>query len=195
LIDLTVNPVDSVRFVRDNGDTVDVTPFRMPGSGKQFAVAELPYLEGSVTVEILDESGTVLQTTAAFDLGNLTDAVSLESTPPLSTALTDPPLSVYVSNQSFADPSVDITVAIDGEDVVDGSFDVGSQHSWYEHALELDAGDHALIATSSGGASQEMLVTIEDGKQAFVVITYWGSVEGGDARFDISVTDTPPAFR
>lgn len=67
LVDLTSNPVAKVRIVGSGDDVIEVVPFRLPGSGKQFVVVELPHRSAPVTVEVLDESGTVLDTSIPLD--------------------------------------------------------------------------------------------------------------------------------
>lgn len=67
LVDLSPNPVAKVRIIGSGGDVIEIAPFRMPGSGKQFAVVELPHHRAPVTVEVLDESGTVLDTSIPMD--------------------------------------------------------------------------------------------------------------------------------
>ncbi len=67
LVDLTSNPVAKVRIVGSGDDVIEVAPFRSPGSGKQFVVVELPHRSAPVTVEVLDESGTVLDTSIPLD--------------------------------------------------------------------------------------------------------------------------------
>lgn len=59
VVELNDQPVDQVTI---GGDGIDetVTPFVLPGSGKQFAVVEVPQTAGMLTVEALDQTGTVL---------------------------------------------------------------------------------------------------------------------------------------
>lgn len=68
---LAVLPTDSVATVRVSyrRAAVNVEPFATPGSGVQFAAVEVPADWPSATVELLDESGTVLDT---IELDSLT---------------------------------------------------------------------------------------------------------------------------
>ena len=59
-VDLTAQPFDTVVVVLDDGSTVDVAPFAMPGTRKQFAVAELPAGTDPTEVHLL-EDGTVIE--------------------------------------------------------------------------------------------------------------------------------------
>lgn len=71
-IDLTDNPVHAVIVTTDSGESSKVEPFRMPDSGKQFAVIELPNRDGGAVVELVDESGAVLDqvTVDSLEPGN-----------------------------------------------------------------------------------------------------------------------------
>ena len=55
---------------------------------------------------------------------------------------------LYVSNQSFDRPTVDIAVFIDGVRIAAREFEVKGQHNWIEFGAELTAGEHKLRAIS-----------------------------------------------
>ena len=59
---------------------------------------------------------------------------------------------LWVSNQSFDDETVRITVTIDGRAVIDQDFDVENQHNSIEFPLAADPGSHELAVTSDTGA-------------------------------------------
>lgn len=60
-LDLSDKSFDTVSTITDAGETIETEPFRMPQSGKQFAVVELPGGTDSVKVEILG-NGVVIET-------------------------------------------------------------------------------------------------------------------------------------
>jgi hypothetical protein len=60
-LDLSATPVGSVSTVTDAGQRVEVEPFAMPQSRKQFAVVELPAGTRSVTVRLVGGDGAVLE--------------------------------------------------------------------------------------------------------------------------------------
>jgi hypothetical protein len=60
-LDLSSTPFETVSTTTDGGHRADVQPFRMPQSGKQFAVVELPASTRSVTVRLLDRDGTLVE--------------------------------------------------------------------------------------------------------------------------------------
>ena len=190
LVDLSPNPVANVRIVRSSGEVTDVIPFRTPGSGKQFAVVELPHDAAPIRVELVDETGTVLDSSGPVNW----DAENPSAAPEA------PPLTLHVSNQSFSDPSVGITIEIDGMLVVNDAFDVGSQHNWIEFQFDLAPGDHEIIARSDTGALFKGTVRILDGESVYAVLDYWGQEdlsENGDATpgFEYQVSTEPIYFR
>lgn len=101
-------------------------------------------------------------------------------------------LLLYVSNQSFEDTSVPITVVVDGVTVVDGDFAVEDQHHWIEFPLALEAGSHEVTARSESGATlRESFETSVDGPR-YAVIDHWG--KGSDARFSWLFQAEPIGF-
>ena len=122
-------------------------------------------------------------------------AVVLPSCGPAERLLTHPPATArspmelaqdpdgsfvfYVSNQSFAEPTVDIQVLIDGKTAVNHSFRVGDQHNWRKFVFALPQGKHTLKAVSSKGKAQlETEFTV--GKKNWAVLDYWYSPENHD---------------
>ena len=59
-VDLSAEAFDTISTTTDGGETIDVEPFTMPQSGKQFAVVELPTGTRSATVQLL-RRGTVIE--------------------------------------------------------------------------------------------------------------------------------------
>ncbi|MBI4935043.1 MAG: hypothetical protein HY828_14265 [Actinobacteria bacterium] len=82
-------------------------------------------------------------------------------------------VTLHVSNQSFEDPAVHITISIDGNVVVDQSFDVGSQHGWIPFELELAPGPHEVVATSDTGVTSTFTLDVLETGHKYAVIDYW----------------------
>jgi hypothetical protein len=103
-------------------------------------------------------------------------------------------LVLYVSNQSFADDTVDVRVSIDGSVVVDDSFLVESQHTWIEYELSLSAGPHTLTASSGTGATltEEFDLPVEGTRWA--VLSYWYDAQGTPRSFTFTLHDQPVGF-
>ena len=102
-------------------------------------------------------------------------------------------LRLFVSNQSFVDDPVRVTVAIDGVPVVDQDLVVEGQHTWVDFPLALPPGRHELVATSGTGA--RLTERFRTGEQTrYAVINYW-NYEDEDGRFlDWRIQDDPVAF-
>lgn len=67
-VDLTPKPVAKVDVVPDEGEPVSVRPYRMPQTGKQYAVAELSNDAMSAVVRLLDSDGELMETREVDDL-------------------------------------------------------------------------------------------------------------------------------
>ena len=106
---------------------------------------------------------------------------------------------LYVSDQSFAISPVDIKVFIDGELVVNGVFNVGSQHSWQTFVLKLSPGRHEIVAESSKGHAK-LEQTFEVGDKLWAALDYWfypkpeGGVKPCPRHFSFYVRDEPIMF-
>jgi hypothetical protein len=83
-------------------------------------------------------------------------------------------LILYVSNQSFDDEEVRLTVTIDGVTVVDGDFHVEGQHNWVSFPLALSSGEHAIRAESDSDATLHESFEIRQGKTRYAGIDHWG---------------------
>jgi hypothetical protein len=106
---------------------------------------------------------------------------------------------LYVSNQSFAISPVDIKVFIDGRRVVDGSFEVGSQHTIEEFVLKLSLGRHKIVAESSKGhAKLEQDFEVNDKTWAALAFWYYPKMVGGAGpcppQFSFDVSKEPMYF-
>jgi hypothetical protein len=100
---------------------------------------------------------------------------------------------LYVSNQSFDRPGVDIEVLIDGVRVAAQEFAVEGQHNWIEFGIELMAGEHRLRAESRAGEA-EFTKTFRTGAKNWAVLDYWCCGEPDDPRFTFTLSDRPFAF-
>lgn len=102
-------------------------------------------------------------------------------------------LFLYVSNQSFDRPNVDISVRIDGELVLLSNFEVEGQHNWIEYRWEIPAGDHELSVKSIGGdATLDQTINVEK-SPCYAVLNYWCS-DGQPPRFSYQQDYSPIGF-
>ncbi|NYJ02065.1 hypothetical protein HNR19_002763 [Nocardioides thalensis] len=101
-------------------------------------------------------------------------------------------LVLYVSNQSFDDEEVRLTVAVDGVTVVDGDFFVEDQHNWVSFPLSLSPGDHDITAESDTGAEMIESFRVPGDRMRFAIIDHWG--EDGSADLEWTFHRQPVAF-
>lgn len=105
-----------------------------------------------------------------------------------------PPFTLYVSNQSFEDPYVRITIKIDGQVVVDEDFDVEGQHNWVTFTPDITPGDHTLEAVSDTGAELRVSFTLPDGEPRWAVVDYWYYPDEGPRSFIFDISDQAIGF-
>ncbi|MDH5502572.1 MAG: hypothetical protein OEY98_00925 [Acidimicrobiia bacterium] len=96
---------------------------------------------------------------------------------------------LYVSNQSYEDPDIQINVTIDGEVVVDDRFLVDNQHNWVPYLLRLSPGKHLLRAESSTGATFEGPFETLPGQPRWAVLDYWNESGEEGKRFVLTSYD------
>ena len=106
----------------------------------------------------------------------------------------EPSVVLIISNQSFDDPAVDITVHAGGEAVVQGSFDVGGQHEYVSYDLALPVGPHDLRIESDSGAEYTESIDVESDGTTYVTASYWGGGDPGPSHFSDSAGTEPPGF-
>lgn len=85
---------------------------------------------------------------------------------------------LYVSNQSFEDTAVHLTVAVDGVTVVNGDFHVEGQHTWIQFPLALPPGAHEVVAESDTEATLRESFETPTGETRYAVIEHWTKSNG-----------------
>ncbi len=83
-------------------------------------------------------------------------------------------LQLWVSNQSFVDDPVHLTVTIDGDVVVDDDFAVEGQHNWVSFSLQMPAGEHEIeVVADTGPTLEKTFVTPDSGDRRYALLDYW----------------------
>jgi hypothetical protein len=113
-------------------------------------------------------------------------------------------LTLWVSNQSYTDKNVDVTVALNDVVIIDRSFHVGDQHNFIEHRIQLDEGTHRLDAsTVINGENIDLSeeFSIEAGQQRYAGLSYWHYVptspndpSSNPPGFSLVIQDEPLGF-
>lgn len=131
---------------------------------------------------------TVVASGGGWDPSHAQYCVIPQPTPP------PPPFTLYVSNQSFEEPTVRITIQIDDQVVVDEGFDVEGQHNWITFTPDVTPGDHTLQAVSDTGAEFSVDFTIPENEPRWAVVDYWYYPEEGPRSFTFDISDQPIGF-
>lgn len=104
-------------------------------------------------------------------------------------------LLLWVSNQSFEDDPVFVTVSIDGTEVVAQPFDVEGQHNWILFPLKVPAGQHVLTAASNTGVETDQRFTIPETGRRYAVLDYWYYPgDRGGRHFSWGIHEKPIGF-
>ena len=104
-------------------------------------------------------------------------------------------LQLWVSNQSFEDDPVEVTIAIDGVEVVSELFEVEGQHSWTLFPITAPPGQHVLTATSDTGATLEEHFTLPEQGLRYAVVDYWYYADDKEGRhFSWLIQKRPVGF-
>jgi hypothetical protein len=103
---------------------------------------------------------------------------------------------LVVSNQSFADDRVQLTIAIDGWPVTADVHDVGSQHTTTSYVITgMSPGPHELTVESDTGVSHVATITVNDGAPRWAFVTYWYYPDDGEGRYvNVLESDEPIAI-
>lgn len=101
---------------------------------------------------------------------------------------------LYVSNQSFAQTPVDITVYINGKKAISSEFEVAGQHNWVRHIFKLQPGKYKLKITSKKGEAK-LEKEIEIVGKHWAVIDYWYYPEQDNKKhFSFHIQNKPLYF-
>jgi hypothetical protein len=107
---------------------------------------------------------------------------------------------LIISNQSYANPDVDIEVRIDDKVAVKADFNVGTQHSFKSFLFDLKPGKHKIVAvTARGKAKYECDLEIGE-KKIWGVMNYWCYPKGDRGpetaeSFTMRLMDEQPMFQ
>jgi hypothetical protein len=113
-------------------------------------------------------------------------------------------LTLWVSNQSYTDKNVDVTITLNGDIIIDRGFKVGDQHNYIEHRIRLDDGTHTINATTVIDGETVVLseeFTIEPNQQRYAALNYWHYVptspndtSSDPPGFSFTIQDDPIGF-
>jgi hypothetical protein len=101
-------------------------------------------------------------------------------------------LLLRVSNESYLDDPVGLTVVIDGTEVLSQPFEVRNQHHFVQFPLLLGPGTHELRVVSSTGVvlTEEFLLPVT-GERQHADISYYNYADEDGKLIDWSIRSTP----
>ncbi len=103
---------------------------------------------------------------------------------------------LWVSNQSFEDDTVSVTITVDGQPAVADEFEVESQHNWIGFYLRgLAPGEHQVSARSDTGVGFDGSFTLPADEPRWLVLDYWFDRDDpGGRRFTFEEFDHAVMF-
>lgn len=105
-------------------------------------------------------------------------------------------LLLMVSNQSYLDDPVALTVVIDGLDVLSQPFEVRNQHHFVRFPLRVGAGTHQLKVSSNTGVVLEVQFTLPGtGERQHAAIAYYNYADEDGRLIDWNIQSTPIGIR
>ncbi|MDG4783410.1 hypothetical protein O7614_27530 [Micromonospora sp. WMMD961] len=103
-------------------------------------------------------------------------------------------LHLWVSNQSFADDPVALTVGIDGTKIVDRHFAVGSQHNWVLFPVRVAPGHHVVRIVAGTGVEKQESFTMPETGRRYAAIDYGNAVDERQRHVNWFIRSTPIGF-
>jgi hypothetical protein len=105
-------------------------------------------------------------------------------------------VKLWVSNQSFDDDPVRLTVSIGETRIIGDDFDVEGQHNWIAFDIHgLEPGVHTISAESDTGARFAGEFTVPGDEPRWLVLDYWYySNDPSGRRFSFRESDHAVAF-
>ena len=101
-----------------------------------------------------------------------------------------------MSNQSYLDDPVVLSVVIDGVEVLSQPFEVLNQHHFINFPLRLAPGMHRLKVASDTGVILERKFTMpEGGPQQYAGISYYNYADEDGKLIDWHIQSTPMGIK
>jgi hypothetical protein len=105
-------------------------------------------------------------------------------------------LLLTVSNESYLDDPVVLTVAIDGVDVLSQPFEVRDQHHFVRFPLRLGSGTHELKVSSDTEVVLEERFTLPaTGERQYAGIAYYNYADEDGKLIDWNIQSIPIGIR
>ncbi|MBM7490455.1 hypothetical protein JOD64_001677 [Micromonospora luteifusca] len=103
-------------------------------------------------------------------------------------------LHLWVSNQSFRDDPVVLTISIDGIAIVDQRFTVEGQHTFVLFPVRVPPGGHVVRVVSATGVDFQERFTMPERGRRYAAVGYVNAVDDSGRAIDWLIRSTPIAF-
>lgn len=95
---------------------------------------------------------------------------------------------VILSNQSYENTKVKLTVFIDGNKLISQDCKTENQHTGYYYYYNLE-GTHIVKVVSEDGQEVQKTITLDKNIPLWVLMSYWG--DGDSAEINLNIMDSP----
>lgn len=82
------------------------------------------------------------------------------------------PMVLYISNQSFAEPYINVTIEVDGSKIYSEMLFVGDQHNWQKISIIVWGAIHYIEAFNNDNKISNSAIVFTP-FQGYIVIDYW----------------------
>ncbi len=103
-------------------------------------------------------------------------------------------MHLFISNQSTDDPTVELTLSIDGTVLASGAFDVEGQHNWCEFPAKVSPGRHVVTVVADRGVELREHFAVPKKGRRYAVIHYWNSAPIERGNFTWEFGSRQPMF-
>ncbi len=166
--------------------------------GPQTAVSTAETTQTTQTTQTTE----ITETSETSEVAGATPVFEVERGPAVGEPQAEPgpgEVKLWISNQSFTDDPIDITVLIDGQVAIDEQFEVKGQHNWISFFVRgLTPGEHSLTARSGTGVEQQETFDVSEDEPRWMVLDYWFYPEDdgpeGGRSFTFDQFDHPVGF-
>lgn len=95
---------------------------------------------------------------------------------------------VILSNQSYENTKVNLTVLIDGNELISQDCKTENQHTGYYYYYNLE-GTHIIKVVSEDGQEVQKTVSLDENIPLWVLVSYWS--DGERAKIELNIMDSP----
>ncbi|MDG4841187.1 hypothetical protein O7631_32110 [Micromonospora sp. WMMD967] len=103
-------------------------------------------------------------------------------------------LHLWVSNQSFTDDPVALTVSIDGTKILDRFFAVEHQHNWVLFPVRVAPGHHVVRVVAGTGVEKQASFAMPETGRQYAAVDYGNAMDERQRHVNWLLQSTPIGF-